>query len=532
EDPDSLSENHVYSFCKDHNGNLWIGTRIGGVNLFSNTANQFRIYRKPRYDKNSLSNISVNCIYESRPGVLWIGTLKGLNRFDELNHRFTQYSHQPGNPNSLSHNEVRSIVEDQSGNFWVGTRGGGVNRFLEEEGKFISYRHNPAVPDSLSHDSVNQVYVDSSQRLWIGTMGGLNLYDRDNQRFIHYKNEEGNPSSLSDSMVRAIYEDAGGWLWIGTRNGGLNRFDPGTGTFVRYRNIPGDPTSLSHNFIMVIHPGKRGILWIGTSGGGLNRFDKANKRFTSFTEKDGLPDDSIYAIQKDDDGNLWLSTNKGLSRFNSRARVFTNYDNRDGLAGNEFNYNSSFKRKSGLLYFGGINGLSYFQPASIRKNRYKPPVVLTGFQVFNKPVPIGEQTGGRVILKKSISYAEALTLSYKDSVFSFQFTALNYVVPEKNQYSFIMQGFEEEWNNVGTRRFATYTNLPAGEYTFRVKGSNNDGIWNNIGSSLKITIEPPFWKRWWFLMGLILLTVSVAFLFYRHRIAGIERNKKELQMEV
>ncbi len=534
--PDSLSENHVYSMLKDRAGNLWIGTRIGGLSWFSEVTNQFASFRHQPDNPDSLSDNSVNYIYEDRAGFLWLGTLAGgLSRLDEKNGKFIHFKHDPENPESLSHNEIHSIFEDYRGRLWIGTRGGGLERMETQGGhftRFIHHRHSPTDPDSLSSDDINVVHEDKKRRLWIGTLNGLNRYDRKNNRFIHYRHDPANPESISDNSLRAIVESPSGILWIGTENGGLNRFDPETGIFNHYQHHAGIHNSLSHNYILSLHMCRSGYIWIGTIGGGLNRFDPDAGRFIHFTTNDGLPDNVVYQILEDEKGNLWLSTNRGLSMFNPHTRKFKNYDRKYGLSSDEFNFGAGCRRRNGKMYFGGIKGLNAFFPDSIRQNTYRPPVVLTDLQISNQSIPIGKMEDGRTILEKAISFTNQITLSHKDSVVSLEFTALNYFYPEKNQYAYKMEGFESEWNHVGTRRFASYINLPPGRYTFRVKGSNNEGVWNERGYSLRIIITPPFWKSWWFWVIVALLAVSSALFLHQLRVSSVENHKKELEVEV
>ena len=258
---------------------------------------------------------------------------------------------------------------------------------------------------------------------------------------------------------------------------------------------------MSHNIVISIYEDQSGWLWFGTLGGGLNRFDREQEAFICYREKNGLPSNIIYGILEDERGHLWLSTNKGLSKFDPVTETFKNYDARDGLQSNQFGEGAYHKSRSGEMFFGGINGFNAFHPDSIKDNSHLPPIVITDFQIFNKSVPLKrdslEESTGSFLLDKHISETEAITLSYRESVFSFEFAALHFSAPEKNKYAYMMEGFDAAWNHVGNRRLATYTNLDPGDYVFRVKGSNKDGIWNEAGASIKITITPPWWKTWW-----------------------------------
>ncbi len=509
--PMSLSDNGVYSIYQDRSGVIWIGTYGGGINRFITRKKQFAHYRRDPSDPNSLNNNIVWSVYEDRSGVLWIGTHGGgLTRFDRRNNTFTHYLNDPNDPQSLSHNIVRTILEDRYGDLWIGTWGGGVNKFDRTTDRFTRYLNDPGDPYSLSNNSIRPIHEDRSGALWIGTLGGgLNRFDRATGRFIHYSNDPNDPHSLSHNGVRSIHEDESGVLWIGTEGGGLNRFDRKAGKFIRYQADSNDPRSLSNDYIFSIYedPVESGsILWVGTFGGGLNRFDRVKEEFTYYSEDDGLPNNVVYGILGDERGNLWLSTNNGLSKFNPRTERFRNYDVNDGLQSNEFNGGSYYKSGSGEMFFGGINGFNAFYPDSIKDNPYVPPIIVTGIKKFDELVSV------------DVSEGDEIELSYKDKYLTFEFVALDYTNPRKNQYAYRMEGFDEDWIAAGTRRFATYTNLDPGEYIFRVKGSNSDGVWNEEGVSVVIAIAPPFWSTWWFLTVSAVSLVTVGYTAYRRRV--------------
>ncbi len=359
----------------------------------------------------------------------------------------------------------------------------------------------------MSKNRVNTIYEDKAGILWIGTMRGFNRFDRKKKTFSRYTNIPGKDDSLSNNYVNIIYEDRSKVLWIGTK-GGLNQFHRESETFSRWNREPGNPNSLSNDIISSIWEDEKGVLWIGTSGGGLNKFDWKQGTFKHYLEKDGLPNSVIYSILGDEKGNLWMSTNKGISKFNPKKETFKNYDVRDGLQSNEFNGGAYYKSEDGEMFFGGINGFNAFYPSRITDNPHVPPIVITNFQVFNETVEIGEESP----LKQAITETEKIVLSYKDYFFSFDFAALDFTNPEKNKYAYKMERFNKGWIYCDSKnRFATYTNLDPGEYQFRVIGSNNDGIWNQKGASIKIIIVPPFWKTWWFNLFAL---VSFAVLSY------------------
>jgi signal transduction histidine kinase/ligand-binding sensor domain-containing protein len=529
-DPHSLSRNDVWSIYEDRGGVLWIGTFGGGLNKANRANQKFVQYRKDAKDPNSLSDNRVWAICEDQSGVLWIGTYGGgLNRFDPDSGQWTHYRHDPNDPHSLSHDVVRSIYEDRAGVLWIGTDGG-LDRLDRESGRFIHYRHNPGDPHSLSHNSVGPIYEDSSGWLWIGTLGGgLNRLvlseaeglDREAGRFTRYQHDAGDPHSLSHNDVSAIYESDDGVLWIGTVGGGLNRLDLSEAEgFTAYRHDPDDPRSLSNDRVFCIGEDYQRRLYVGTWGGGLNRLDRRSELFSHFREKDGLPNDVIYGIVEDNATFLWLSTNRGLSRLNPASHRFRNYDVSDGLQSSEFNKGAYHKGESGVVYFGGINGFNAFYPPQVQDNPHAPPVVITAFRKLDRAV------------LTDISENQTIDLSYSDRFIAFEFAALDYTAPHKNQYLYRLEGFDSNWVNAGTRRYQSYSNLRGGEYVFRVKGSNNDGIWSTEGLAIHITVTPPVWETWWFRGGLALLLVGGVIAGYRLRVKNIEMRTRELKAQV
>ncbi|MEW6492646.1 MAG: two-component regulator propeller domain-containing protein [Cyanobacteriota bacterium] len=489
-DINSLSDNIVISVLLDKSDILWIGTGFSGINKLDIKAPKFIHYRQKPSDHNSLIDNHISSIHEDRNGKLWIGTFnRGLDKFDRKIGHFTHYIHKADNPNTLSNNNIWAVYEDQFSDLWIGTLSGGLNKFDQESGKFNHYTHDSKNSYSLSDDTVWSIYEDREGSLWIGTFkGGLNKFNRETEQFTHYEHNPDNPNSLSDNNVFSIYEDYSGVLWIGTINGGLNKFDRQTEEFTHYQHDPNNPNSLSYDRVLSMLEYPAGTLWLGTYGGGLDKFDIATETFTHYTEKDGLPNNSVVGILSDDEGNLWLSTGKGLSKFNPKTETFRNYDVSDGLQGNEFDGVKAYlKSKTGEMFFGGLNGFNAFYPEQVKDNPHIPPILITDFKIFDKSVK----------LNTAISETKQIKLSYKDNFFGFEFAALDYTNPQKNQYAYKLEGFDKDWIYSGTRRYATYTNLNGGTYTFRAKGSNNDGVWNEEGTSIKIIITPPPWKTWW-----------------------------------
>ncbi len=531
DDPDSFWGDWVLSIYADRSGALWIATGANGVNRLDRGAAKFELYQYDPNDPHSLSPGSIWSILQDHLGTLWVGTVGGgLNKYDPVAGGFTHYRHDPNDPHSLIDDQVFAIAEDATGDLWVGTKHG-LNRFDRTSERFTRYTHDPADPSSLSEDLVAALHIDRDGHLWVGTFGGgLNKFDPATDGFRHYQSDPAKPDSLSSNRVVTIVEDPSGVLWLGTLGGGLNKFDLETETFRPYRHEPDNPNSLSNDDVQHIYMDQAGMLWLAT-GRGLNKFDPQTETFRHYSGQDGLATDNILSAVGDEHGHLWLGTNGGgLSRFDPDSETFKNYDQSDGLQSNDFMARGAYRDASGKLYFGGANGLNAFYPHQLTENPYLPPVVLTDFQIFNQSVPIGGEDSP---LQKVINETDEITLSYQQSVFSFEFAALNYRAPEKNQYAYILEGFDADWNYTdSSRRFATYTNLDPGSYTFRVKASNNDGLWNEQGKAVKITITPPWWQTVWFRSLAGVLAVGLVVGGYRWRVRSIEERNRQLETQV
>ncbi len=519
-DNESLSVNSILTIFQDKSNILWIGTSLGGINKWNRAAEDLDVFRHNPYDPHSLSSSMVRSIYQDRQGTIWIGTVEGgLNKWSVDKSRFIHYQSDPNDPTSISNNHIRTMLEDSRGNFWIGTNGGGIDRMNRKTGEFKNYRHEPDNPKSLSNNFVWKITEDKNGNIWVATFGGgLCHFDVENEEFISYQYDSLNENSISDNRVTTIAEDHTNTLWVGTYGGGLNIFDRKTKEFTCFQYNENDPLSIGHDRIYSIMEDSDGTLWIGTKGS-LNKHNRKTNDFKRFTEDNGLPNDVIMGILEDESGYLWISTNRGLSKFDSKNEEFRNYDVRDGLQSNEFLVNSYCKAKDSEMFFGGINGFNAFHPKNIKDNPHIPPIVITGFQIFNKEVK----------LDTSISEKKVINLSWRDHTFSFDFVALDYIFPEKNQYAYKMEGFDDEWNRVGTRRFASYTNLPPGEYTFKVIGSNNDEVWNKTGTEMKVIIHPAFWQTRIFKVTVVVVIALTILLIFRMRVRNIKRQKQELE---
>jgi len=563
-DATSLNNGNVWSLLEDSQGNLWVGTRGGGLNYFNPKTQQFTHYRHQAGDANSLSNNHVFSLLEDSQGNLWIGTYGGgLNYFNSQTQQFTHYRHLVGDANSLSNDNVYALLEDSQGHLWVGTTGGGLNYFNPKTQQFTHYRHQAGNANSLSHDDVWGLLEDNQGNIWVGTHGGgLNHFNPKTQQFTHYRHQAGDANSLSDNDAYSLLEDSQGNLWVGTLGGGLNHFNPKTQQFTHYRHQAGDANSLSDNDVYSLLEDKRGNLWVGTPDG-LTLFNKKTAKFKRFTTANGLPNNVIYRIEEDKQGNIWLSTNQGLSRMPPKTETFRNYDVGDGLQSNEFNGGASFKSKSGELFFGGINGFNRFYPENISDDKQVPIVLITDMFLVNESVPIAplvsnhspvleQNTDNKSLtvtsssnavdemagfsLTQAIHVTKAITLTHKDNIVAFEFAALHFSNPTKNKFAYQLVGWDKDWVQTDYKnRRATYTNLPNGAYTFRVKASNANGYWNEQGASLNITVLPPPWKTWWAytLYGLFLLSLVLAFIHsQRKKVIFVQTVNAQLEHKV
>jgi len=526
-DPASLSNNRVYCILQDSSGVLWVGTRGGGLNKSTYKLQKFRHVKNDPSDPHSLGHNNVFAILEDREGFVWVGTYNGLYKWDRNKNRFYAYKHEEGNDNSLSHNSVWVLLEDKEGNLWIGT-GRGLDKLDKKREHFTHYRSGAENSDGLSGNVVLALYEDENGFLWIGTMSGLDVLNPRTGKFIkHYRYDPSNKCSLTNNVVNSIYRDSRGNMWIGTFDG-LNLFDEKTECFIHFFSDEKNPESLTDSLIDHIFEDSKGRLWIGTPSG-LNLYDYNKSTFKHYTIKDGFADDTIYGILEDKEGCLWLSTNRGLTKFNPETEEVENFDVSDGLQSYEFNNNACFKNKRGEMFFGGINGFNVFCPDRIKKNEFIPNIVIVDFKIFNRSIGVGEEINGRVILNKPIEYTDKVILKHSENNISIEFASLCFVSPEKNQYAYMLKGFDKDWIYSGNKRFATYTNLPPGTYEFIVKGTNSDGVWNNKGVSLTIVITPPFWKTWWFNSIIGLSALGAALGAHAIRVAALRRRSKILE---
>ncbi len=526
EDDTSISKNEILSILQDRSGNYWFGTQLGkGISKLERITEKFRLVKKNTIRKAGLNDDVVWSVSADDESRVWIGTFKGgLNLFDRKN---KTVSYIKSGDKSISDNHIRAICDDGKGSLLIGTYSGGLNIFDKNTRAVRVFKNNADDPNSIGANQVQSLLIDKEGNYWIGTFGGgLNKVSKEKIKnstisFERFTVNQNDPFSISDNRVYSIYEDSKGILWIGTFGGGLNKYDKVNNKFIAYKNLPGDQASLSDNRVMTIHEDKSNNLWIGTYGGGLNLFDRRKETFQRFNDKSRLNSSVVYGILEDNFNHLWMSTDNGLFKFDLPTHQFTQYDQNDGLQNLEFSGGAYFKSKSGEMFFGGIEGLNYFYPDSVIDNSYVPPIVISSIRIFDEPLRIERDT---------------IELSYDQNFFSFEFAALDFTNSKDNKYAFMLEGFDKKWRFVDSRRrIANYTNLSPGKYVFSVIGSNNDGVWNYDGKNIYIKILPPFWKRWWFI--LFVVSLSVAFVYYivsaRYRsMFAIEKIKSKLSADL
>jgi ligand-binding sensor domain-containing protein/DNA-binding CsgD family transcriptional regulator len=524
----SLNTNALYDVCVDKDENIWVATFNGGVNVHKAHQVRFEHFSYTGKRANELSNRSVLGLCQTADGAIFVGTDGGgLNVFDRQNNHFSVIN----NPTKVQTNVVKTLFEDSQKRLWLGYFNGGLALFDRKSGSFKHYLNNPADPLSISNNSVWSIAADSSGCLWVGTVGsGLNLFNPKTGQFQRFYNKENDPTSLSGNGIQVVFSDKKNRIWVGTERGGLNLYNREKNNFTRFQYQKKDPLSINSDFIRSIFEDSKGRLWIGTEGGGLNLW-LGDGKFKHFTSKKGLISDAIMGISEDKNGHIWLSAYEGITRFDTERDSFQNFKFNKTLGGesNQFNQSAILRAANGEVLFGGINGLNSIKPEAIVSDNLKPRIVLTDFKVFDASILRGV-LNGRVLFEGGISETQQINLSYKDNAFSIEFAALDFTESSHNQYAFKMDGFGKEWQfNSAEQRLVTYTNLDAGTYTFQVRGTNSSGEWSDNEARVKIVIEPPFWKTWWFRFLLFLMAVGLGILGFR---IYVQRRETLLKQQV
>lgn len=505
------SSKMILTLFEDFSGILWCGTVNNGILKYTNAKKNFNVNLPENIIKDELYGKTIRSIFVENDKSIWIGTDgDGLKYFDSNSGKVYNIPSEPYMKNHVNGKVISAISKDSQGNLWVGSWGEGITKIYKAETlnpkikKVTYYKKNRHHPNSLADNIVQCIFEDSKCNIWVGTDDGLDLYNPDTDNFIHIKHRDGDSTSLIDNRIQSnsIIEDNLGNLWIGTW-AGISKmcYNPKVEVEnIYFSNYSSSSHGLSDDRItgLILNDN---ILWASTAGGGLNKLETRQQQnrpnvFKYYKEEDGLPNNLIYSIIVDNNNQFWMTTNHGLSKFYPETEIFKNYYESDGLLSNQFYWSAIFKDCEGTIYVGSIKGLNSFHPDEIIDNRYIPPIIITDILLSNRSIrSIPEYQD----LIYKFNTGDVLELPFYNYSYTFEFVALDFSNPEKNQYSYFMEGVDEEWIDAGNRRFVTYSNLKEGNYVFRVRGSNDDGLWNNEGSSLELIIHPPFWKTWWFI---------------------------------
>lgn len=563
---------NIWCFHKDLTGTIWTGTGAGLLQIRS-AENTFRSITSEGEGDLKIGKSAVNTILKDHTNTLWIGTEgSGLYRLDDGAGNFVRHLSDERNQNSIANDYIWSLFEDREGLIWIGTYGAGLNFYNRNTARFINYRRNEMDSCAISNNRIFTILEDNSGYIWVGTRGsGLNRFDKKTGCFEEFSNDPSDSTSLPSNIVLSLALDYQGMMWIGTFDGGLCSFNEERHSFRTFRNDGKANSGNPDNCIWTIMFGSENMIWLGTqSGVYVSNFGQENLNFRCFNTKHGLPSNVIFGLAEDGPGNIWMSTFRGIAKLDIKEfelhfspdtpsgsylpdpfhPLFKNYDIRDGLQGNEFSQGAYHRAKDGTIYFGGTKGISYFHPDSLQHSLFDPPVKITGFKIFNRDVGIAVSSewgmknknsvfkeGNEYFLPGLITYLEKIILTWRESVFTLEFASLDFSNTSKNQYAYLMEGFEKAWNFVGNQTSATYTNLNPGKYIFRVKGTNSDGNWSASEAVLHITIRPPFWRTncfitlvALFILAALILSVVQIIRFQRKK-AFEEKEKMELQLK-
>jgi signal transduction histidine kinase/ligand-binding sensor domain-containing protein len=529
--PSSLAANNVQSVMTDRSGMVWVGLETDGVQRFNPSSVGFEHIRYTADKENALPGTNVWGIYQTRDGMLWVDTESPgepvLTRINRATGEHLRFESEEGNKSMKPGNSTTQMLEDDQGYLWVAA--GVLARMDQSTLKWEWFEPDENVATGMPSYRPRSLVADQLGNLWVGTWRGVVRTDLRNpgvfEQFLFEPDQDGFDPEM---FVSYLIEDLAGFVWVATAEG-LVRIEPESGDVVRFKHDPHNPASLSNDYLNMIVERSRepGILWIASSGG-LNRFDTSTETARHFTVRDGLANNTLYGVLEDDEGRLWMSTNAGLSRFDPDTETFRNYGLEIGLQSLEFNQSSAFKAPSGELFFGGVNGLNAFFPNEVSENLNAPAVALVDLKVFNESI----KNSDLVSLEAPLAETEQIVLDYTQQDLAFDYVALHFADPGKNEFAYMLEGYDEDWINVGDIRTATFTNLAPGDYTFRVKAANSDGIWNEEGASIRVVITPPFWATWWFRMFAFVTVGGFIYGGYAFRVRQIESHARELEGQV
>jgi ligand-binding sensor domain-containing protein/DNA-binding CsgD family transcriptional regulator len=528
----SLPSNHIYSLFVDRENRIWAGSFDKGVAYYDPLMNKFTNPFLPQTVYSTFASKSVISLLQDKKGTIWAGTDgHGLYAID-TNMQITIYHHHEKKANSLSSDVITCLGEDFNGDILVGTYMGGLNVIHPQNGLIRHYEPKPNDKLSIHSENVWSILTGSDNKIWLGLLGnGADIFYPLSGNFINIGPFSNQLIKIGHPNVMALMEDADGDIWFGTEGAGIYIYDKQAAKVIR---LTPDAYSdvVKKGVIRDLFQDSQGKIWIATEGSGLLRYNKGTRHIRQYTENDGLPEMITLGIQEDQAGNIWVSTYNGLALLNKKTDRFTAFFDYDGLSSSEFNAHSFIRLHNGSFVLGSANGIDLFDPMTLRFNQNLPKVVFTKLKILNKEVCPGDTINKKVILKKDISYTQQITLTPADKIFSLEFAALNYTHPQKCQYQYKLDGFDDQWFTVDSQhRFASYSNLPSGNYTLKVKASNNDGKWGDNLATLHINVLPPFWKTFWFIGSSSLLLLGVVLLFYLQRLKVI-RNQFEQEKAI
>ncbi|MDH5367059.1 MAG: ATP-binding protein [Cyclobacteriaceae bacterium] len=513
-----LNFTQIKAVYRDNEGDVWVGLR-GGLNRIGYQNSKFTLYSQDNKGNLISENGDIHALCEDKEGFIWVGSsVTGLKKVNRETLEVTTYNHT-NNPKSLSNDVIRFLYIDHDETMWVSTAKG-LNKYNKKTDSFTVHLPKKDNPNSISSEVVGQIIEDSKNNLWICTNNGLNIFDQKTGKFSVLNHSETNSNSLHSNNVSTVIEDQDGIFWIGFVSEGLDRYDPTTGDFTHYDHKDDDRNSLSNERISHIHDDKRGNIWIATYGGGLNKFNKKTKTFTHYNEKQGLANIALYCVLEDENNNLWMSHNEGVSKFDITTETFNNY-----LEGVEFNGSAFYQSNIGEIFIASFDVVSFF-PKNIINNNSIPIVHINEFRLFNEVItPLNNKN----ILDKVVEETDTITLKYNENFFSFGFVSLNFSNSENSQFKYKLENFDDEWNKALGFNHANYTNVPPGNYTFRVIGSNNDQLWNEVGDTIYIHILSPWWDTLLFKIFTFTIIISLLVIIYRTRLNNIQKQKRDLE---
>jgi signal transduction histidine kinase/ligand-binding sensor domain-containing protein/CheY-like chemotaxis protein len=528
--PQSLQTAAVACVAVDEAGVVWAGHDLG-VSLHDTHAKAFEHHAHRQGDPTSLSHNTVWSIWEQDPGTVWVATQNGVNRLDPRTGVVERIPIGRDRRDGTSTGRMTMVHADSRGRIWLGNSQGALDRYDPDTGRFTHLQQDSTGRHGAPSLTVYDLAETADGRLWFGTLDGVQSFDPRTGEFTAHFRDPDSPFALGGNACKTLEVARDGAVWLGTWGAGVLRVDPRTGRRTHYRHVVTDGASLTSDTIMSLLIDRGGQVWLGT-GSGLNRLDPATGAVVRLTERDGLPNNTIYELAEDARGYIWASSNFGLFRVHPQTLAFDHFQARDGCQSNEFNMGAAHFGASGRMYFGGINGLNVFRPEQIVPSRYVPPVVITDVRINNQPIAVGEAVRGRQRLDRPVHRTRMLPLDRHDHVVSLTFSSLHLASPEKNRYSYMLEGFDPDWIDAGSRNHATYTNLPPGRYTFRVRGTNNDGVWNEKGASLDLVVEPPIWRTAWFIALAVIVAIAAINGFIRYRTRLMKVRTQDLERRV